>query len=40
MHLAAVSGFDDCEEKQDLAYEVNVQGTDNVAGSAASQPQR
>jgi len=31
MHLAAVSGVDDCEEKQDLAYEVNVQGTDNVA---------
>ncbi|KOX94630.1 NAD-dependent epimerase/dehydratase family protein [Haloarcula rubripromontorii] len=31
MHLAAISGVDDCEEKQDLAYEVNVQGTDNVA---------
>ena len=31
MHLAAVSGVDDCEENQDLAYEVNVQGTDNVA---------
>jgi len=31
MHLAAVSGVDDCEENQDLAYEVNVQGTNNVA---------
>ncbi|MHC3379849.1 NAD-dependent epimerase/dehydratase family protein [Haloarcula sp. H-GB5] len=31
MHLAAISGVDDCDEKQDLAYEVNVQGTDNVA---------
>ncbi|AUG46407.1 oxidoreductase [Haloarcula taiwanensis] len=31
MHLAAISGVDDCEAKQDLAYEVNVQGTDNVA---------
>ncbi|MDQ2071148.1 NAD-dependent epimerase/dehydratase family protein [Haloarcula sp. NS06] len=31
MHLAAISGVDDCEQKQDLAYEVNVQGTDNVA---------
>jgi len=31
MHLAAVSGVDDCEQNQDLAYEVNVQGTDNVA---------
>ncbi|WP_336337655.1 NAD-dependent epimerase/dehydratase family protein [Haloarcula brevis] len=31
MHLAAISGVDDCEENQDLAYEVNVQGTDNVA---------
>jgi nucleoside-diphosphate-sugar epimerase len=31
MHLAAISGVDDCEENQDLAYEVNVQGTSNVA---------
>ncbi|WP_226022878.1 NAD-dependent epimerase/dehydratase family protein [Halomicrobium salinisoli] len=31
MHLAAVSGVDDCEENSDLAYEVNVQGTNNVA---------
>ncbi|MFB6179441.1 MAG: NAD-dependent epimerase/dehydratase family protein [Halorientalis sp.] len=31
IHLAAISGVDDCEEKQDLAYEVNVQGTNNVA---------
>jgi len=31
MHLAAISGVDDCEEKQDLAYEANVQGTNNVA---------
>ncbi|WP_415380057.1 NAD-dependent epimerase/dehydratase family protein [Halosimplex sp. TS25] len=31
MHLAAISGVDDCEENQDLAYEVNVQGTNNVA---------
>ena len=31
MHLAAISGVDDCKEKPDLAYEVNVQGTNNVA---------
>jgi len=31
MHLAAISGVDDCEENKDLAYEVNVQGTNNVA---------
>ncbi len=31
MHLAAISGVDDCEEKPDLAYEVNVTGTNNVA---------
>ncbi|MEF8784604.1 MAG: NAD(P)-dependent oxidoreductase [Haloarculaceae archaeon] len=31
LHLAAISGVDDCEEQADLAYEVNVQGTDNVA---------
>jgi nucleoside-diphosphate-sugar epimerase len=31
MHLAAVSGVDDCASNPDLAYEVNVQGTENVA---------
>jgi UDP-glucose 4-epimerase len=31
MHLAAISGVDDCNTNQDLAYEVNVQGTENVA---------
>jgi nucleoside-diphosphate-sugar epimerase len=31
MHLAAISGVDDCEANQDLAYECNVQGTENVA---------
>ncbi|WP_459191156.1 NAD-dependent epimerase/dehydratase family protein [Halosimplex sp. J119] len=31
MHLAAISGVDDCEDNQDLAYEVNAQGTNNVA---------
>ena len=30
-HLAAISGVDDCEENADLTYEVNVQGTNNVA---------
>ena len=30
-HLAAVSGVDDCEANADLAYEVNVTGTNNVA---------
>jgi len=30
-HLAAISGVDDCEENADIAYEVNVQGTNNVA---------
>ena len=30
-HLAAVSGVDDCEENADLAYGVNVTGTNNVA---------
>jgi UDP-glucose 4-epimerase len=31
MHLAALSGVADCENHQDLTYEVNVQGTENVA---------
>jgi nucleoside-diphosphate-sugar epimerase len=31
LHLAAISGVDDCTENPDLAYEVNVQGTNNVA---------
>jgi nucleoside-diphosphate-sugar epimerase len=31
MHLAAISGVDDCAAKPDLAYEVNVGGTENVA---------
>ena len=31
MHLAAISGVDDCTTNRDLAYEVNVQGTENVA---------
>jgi len=31
VHLAAVSGVDDCDENADLAYEVNVTGTSNVA---------
>jgi UDP-glucose 4-epimerase len=30
-HLAAIRGVDDCEENSDLAYEVNVTGTNNVA---------
>ena len=30
-HLAAISGVDDCDERPDLAYEVNVTGTNNVA---------
>lgn len=30
-HLAAVSGVDDCDENPNLAYEVNVTGTNNVA---------
>jgi len=30
-HLAAISGVDDCELNADLAYEVNVTGTNNVA---------
>jgi UDP-glucose 4-epimerase len=31
LHLAAISGVDDCESEPDLAYEVNVTGTSNVA---------
>jgi nucleoside-diphosphate-sugar epimerase len=31
VHLAAVSGVDDCEDNPDLAYETNVVGTENVA---------
>lgn len=31
LHLAAISGVDDCETNQQLAYDVNVQGTNNVA---------
>ena len=31
LHLAAISGVDDCEDNADLAYETNVQGTENVA---------
>jgi UDP-glucose 4-epimerase len=31
IHLAAISGVDDCDNQADLAYEVNVVGTNNVA---------
>ncbi|MFH5800806.1 NAD-dependent epimerase/dehydratase family protein [Haladaptatus sp. CMAA 1911] len=31
LHLAAITGVQDCEERQDLAYEVNVGGTNNIA---------
>ncbi|GAA0255322.1 NAD-dependent epimerase/dehydratase family protein [Haladaptatus pallidirubidus] len=31
LHLAAITGVQDCEERQNLAYEVNVGGTNNVA---------
>ncbi|QLK26807.1 NAD(P)-dependent oxidoreductase [Natrinema zhouii] len=31
LHLAAISGVDDCDKNSDLAYEVNVTGTNNVA---------
>lgn len=31
LHLAALSGVEDCDENRDLAYEVNVMGTNNVA---------
>lgn len=30
LHLAAISGVDDCDSNPDLTYEVNVQGTNNV----------
>jgi len=30
LHLAAISGVDDCESNPDLAYDVNVTGTGNV----------
>jgi UDP-glucose 4-epimerase len=31
MHLAAITGIPECEEKEDLAYDVNVTGTQNIA---------
>ncbi|MFC6787166.1 NAD-dependent epimerase/dehydratase family protein [Halobaculum halobium] len=31
MHLAAISGVDDCDTNRDLAYDVNITGTNNVA---------
>lgn len=31
LHLAAVSGVDDCDEHPELSYETNVVGTNNVA---------
>ncbi|MFH5801475.1 NAD-dependent epimerase/dehydratase family protein [Haladaptatus sp. CMAA 1911] len=31
LHLAAISGVDGCDSNRDLAYDVNVQGTANVA---------
>lgn len=31
LHLAAISGVDDCTQQPDLAYEVNVLGTSHVA---------
>jgi len=30
-HLAAITGIPECEEKEDLAYDVNVRGTENIA---------
>jgi len=31
IHLAAISGVEDCEEQAELSFDVNVQGTNNVA---------
>jgi UDP-glucose 4-epimerase len=31
LHLAAISGVEDCADNPDLTYETNVQGTNNVA---------
>ncbi|MFC7231481.1 NAD-dependent epimerase/dehydratase family protein [Saliphagus sp. GCM10025308] len=31
LHLAAISGVDDCDTNRDLAYDVNVTGTNDVA---------
>jgi UDP-glucose 4-epimerase len=30
-HLAAITGIPECEKKEELAYDVNVRGTENVA---------
>jgi len=30
-HLAAISGVDDCAERSDLAHDVNITGTNNIA---------
>jgi nucleoside-diphosphate-sugar epimerase len=35
LHLAAISGVDDCDAHPDLAYEVNVVGTSHVAYTCA-----
>lgn len=37
LHLAAVSGVDDCDNSPDLAYDVNVVGTNNVAWHCRKQ---